>query len=219
MVRTQLCSLLAGVCLLSAIAFAQDDAPAPPAEFASTAALALPPAAQAPIAQVGYGQFGACQNSGPCQNCGGKGCAGGCCCTHFGDFGMYPCFHGAHGRLACGHHGHGMGYYACGGAAAVHRGYVGSVNAGDGYYPDLFYNYYAPQSAAGGVPTDMYPAPHYTPWPAIQTYYTYQLWLPHELMYEHHRTYLRQYNGGNGYTKTRVTYGGSPLRKLFETGF
>jgi hypothetical protein len=88
-----------------------------------------------------------------------------------------------------------------------------------GYQPDLFYNFYAPQAACGGVPTDMYPAPHDTPYPAIQTYYTYQPFLPHEFLYNHHRHYWRWYDGGYGATQTCVTWGGSPIRRVAEQGF
>jgi hypothetical protein len=87
-----------------------------------------------------------------------------------------------------------------------------------GYQPDLFYNFYAPQTACGGVPTDMYPAPHDTPYPAIQTYYTYQPFLPHEFLYNHHRQYWRWYDGGYGATQTCVTWGGSPIRRVAEQG-
>ena len=106
------------------------------------------------------------------------------------------------------YHGHGGCGHGCGhGGCCANCG--GSGN-------DLFYNYYAPQTGAeGGVPTDMYAAPHDTPHPAIQTYYTYQPWLPHEHLYHHNRSYL-QYNGDYGMTRTNVSWGSSPIIRHFD---
>ncbi len=114
-----------------------------------------------------------------------------------------------------GGYGGGQGYgcgQGCGG------GYAG-VGAGGGqswggYNPDLFYNYYVPQTGGdGGVPADMYPSPNATPAPAIQTYYTYQPWMPHEHLYEHNRRYIRYHSGGLGATAVQVQWGNSPLRR------
>lgn len=77
--------------------------------------------------------------------------------------------------------------------------------------PDLFHDYYAP-GACGGVPANMYPAPHRVPPVVGQTYYTYQPFMPHELLYQHHRAYYRYYNGGRGLTRTSVSWYRPPLR-------
>jgi len=96
------------------------------------------------------------------------------------------------------------------------HGYAGCPHGCGGSGNDLFYNYYAPQTGAGGgVPTDMYPAPHDTPSPTVQTYYTYQPWLPHEFLYEHNRTYT-QFHGPYGMTQTHVSWGGSPILRHFD---
>ena len=62
----------------------------------------------------------------------------------------------------------------------------------------LFHNMYTTgpsyQTAA------MYPAPHPTPRIAGHVFNTYQPFAPHQMMYEHHRTYYTPYGGpGNFY--------------------
>ena len=103
------------------------------------------------------------------------------------------------GHGCCGH---------CGGHGCPHCG--GSGN-------DLFYNYYAPQTGAGGgVATQMYPSPHATPDIVPQTYYTYQPWLPHEHLYHHNRQYTQYQDGGLGRTQTRVSWGASPIIRHYD---
>jgi len=77
--------------------------------------------------------------------------------------------------------------------------------------PDLFYNYYVPQTVCGGVPAKMYPCPLPTPPLVGHTYYTYQPLMPHEAMYPHKRVYHRYYDGGRGLTRTCVHWKRSPL--------
>ena len=48
--------------------------------------------------------------------------------------------------------------------------------------PDLFYNYYVP-GTCGGVPAAAYIAPVPVPPVVGHTYYTYQPFLPNELLY------------------------------------
>jgi hypothetical protein len=191
---------------------------------------------------------GSCQKGGCSQKgcgCGQRGCndcCPGCCvdwcpygrwCGHGKDIGWtfrcgdgilpkcdnvpkWHAYYYGHGHYGHGHH-HGHGHCnACGCWAG--RGYLGPSNMYEGQYADLFYNYYAPQGSSQGVPTDMYVCPHDTPWPAIQTYYTYQPWLPHEFLYNHHRTYQRYYSGGMGRNTTHVSWGGSPIRRVHEQG-
>ena len=106
--------------------------------------------------------------------------------------------------------------YGCGGHGCGHCGGHGCAVCG-GAGNDLFYNYYGPQTGAGGgVTTQMYAAPHETPHPAIQTYYTYQPWLPHEHMYHHNRKYTQCQDGGLGRTQTTVSWGGSPIIRHFD---
>lgn len=71
--------------------------------------------------------------------------------------------------------------------------------------PDLFYNYYA-QPGYGGLGAQMYPSPRPAPPLVGHTYVTYQPLMPHEFLYQHHRTYYRK-NPGAGWTRTSVTWG------------
>lgn len=176
---------------------------------------------------------------GKSSGCGKSGCEE-CTCTPY----LLNIFRGQHGCCGCGcsqcgyynwcGHGKPLGwslqngilprsprsrqwwnyYYGnrggCGAACGSCCGCGGSGN-------DLFYNYYAPQTGAGGgVPAEMYTAPHDTPRPAIQTYYTYQPWLPHEMLYEHNRSYTQFHDGCYGMTHTTVSYGGSPIIRHFD---
>ena len=86
------------------------------------------------------------------------------------------------------------------------------VNCRPQYYgqPELFYNYYVP-GTCGGVPANMYLAPQPVPQLVGHTYYTYQPFMPHELLYQHHRTYYRYYNGGRGLTRTSISWSRPPL--------
>jgi len=71
--------------------------------------------------------------------------------------------------------------------------------------PDLFYNFYVPPTA-GGVGAQMYLAPGPVPPHVGHTYYTYQPFMPHELLYKHKRTYHRYYNEGRGLTRTSIRW-------------
>ncbi len=76
--------------------------------------------------------------------------------------------------------------------------------------PELFHNYYVP-GTCGGVPAAMYLAPQPVPALVGHTYVTYQPLMPHELLYQHHRTYYRYYDGGRGLTRTHVSWSRPPL--------
>jgi hypothetical protein len=76
--------------------------------------------------------------------------------------------------------------------------------------PDLFYNYYVPPGGCPGVGAALYPAPRPTPVLVGHTYVTYQPLMPHEFLYQHHRTYYRR-NPGAGWTKTTVSWGNNLL--------
>ncbi len=113
--------------------------------------------------------------------------------------------HGAHG-YALHHHvnrspydgsyaGHGHGKYNALGNCN-HRNYADQ---------DLFYNYYVGNNC-GGMGAQLYLSPRPVPQFVGNTYITYQPLMPHEFMYDHHRTYHRYTNGGLGLTRTSVHY-------------
>jgi hypothetical protein len=71
--------------------------------------------------------------------------------------------------------------------------------------PDLFYNFYVP-GRCGGYPAEMYPVPYPTPPIAGHVYYTYQPFMPHEMMYRHSRHYFNRYDNGRGLNHTTVRW-------------
>lgn len=77
--------------------------------------------------------------------------------------------------------------------------------------PELFYNYYVP-GTCGGMPVALYLAPQPVPPVVGHTYFTYQPFLPHELLYEHHRSYHRYYDNGRGLTRTHISWYRPPVR-------
>jgi hypothetical protein len=77
--------------------------------------------------------------------------------------------------------------------------------------PELFYNYYVP-GTCGGNPAQLYLAPRPVPPYVGHTYVTYQPFMPHELLYQHHRRYYRYYNGGRGLTRTCIHWYRPPVR-------
>lgn len=189
------------------------------------------------VVQAGFSGCSSCQKGCGQKGCGQKGCGCGCgnggclqccpgCCVDWCPYGRW-CGHGKGLGWAfrCGNgflpqsdiwrgHRQGWGWGGGHGGGCCGGGYGGYGGTGAG----LFSNYYAPQGSGEGVATDMYPAPHDTPHPAIQTYYTYQPWLPHEHMYNHNRSYLRYYNGGMGRNLTNVTWGGSQIQRTHAQG-
>lgn len=69
---------------------------------------------------------------------------------------------------------------------------------------DLFYNYYAgPQPS--GAQANLYVSPLPVPENVGHTYNTYQPLYPHEMMYQHNRTWYT-HNPGAGWTRTKVRY-------------
>ena len=71
--------------------------------------------------------------------------------------------------------------------------------------PGLFHNYYVP-AGSGQFATQLYVAPLPVPTNVGHTYYTYQPLLPHELLYNHQRSYHRYSNGGRGFNRTSVKW-------------
>lgn len=81
--------------------------------------------------------------------------------------------------------------------------------------PDLFYNFYTAPTC-GGTGAEMYLAPQPVPAHVGHTYYTYQPLMPHEMLYQHRRTYNRYYDGGRGMNRTRVTWYTPPASGLYD---
>ncbi len=71
--------------------------------------------------------------------------------------------------------------------------------------PGLFYNYYVPPGASGGVAAQLYTCPRPTPRLVGHTYITYQPFMPHEFLHKHCRTYWRWHRGA-GVTRTSVIW-------------
>ena len=82
--------------------------------------------------------------------------------------------------------------------------------------PNLFYNFYAPEEC-GGLPATMYVAPQPVPASVGHTYITYQPMMPHEMLYPHHRSYYRYYDGGRGMTRAHVRYYRSPFSAQIQS--
>ena len=77
--------------------------------------------------------------------------------------------------------------------------------------PELFYNYYVP-GTCGGNPAQLYLSPRPVPAYVGHTYVTYQPFMPHEQLYQHHRRYYRYYNGGRGLTRTHISWYRPPVQ-------
>ncbi len=68
-----------------------------------------------------------------------------------------------------------------------------SAQTGKGNLPNYLFSQYTTQGQ-GGVTAGKYPAPHPVPPYVGESYYTYQPLMPHEMMYEHQRSYYNYYN-------------------------
>jgi hypothetical protein len=103
-------------------------------------------------------------------------------------------------------------------------GYLGGGYQGGGCVPweygnpDLFYNFYQ-NNNCGGAPAAMYLAPRPVPPMVGHTYYTYQPFMPHELLYPHHRTYRNWYDGGRGLTRAHATWYRSPITTVVKGAY
>ncbi len=75
---------------------------------------------------------------------------------------------------------------------------------------DLFYNYYVPPDPYWGLGAQAYVSPRPTPPWVGHTFVTYQPLMPHEFLYQHHRTYWRE-NPGAGHTRVHVSWGSGIL--------
>ncbi len=61
------------------------------------------------------------------------------------------------------------------------------------------------------MPAALYVAPRPVPPVVGQTYFTYQPFMPHELLYQHHRSYYRYYDCGRGLTRTHISWYRAPV--------
>lgn len=106
----------------------------------------------------------------------------------------------------------------CGGGLGLGMGGAGVLGLGSGHRavdysiydrsygrPDLFYNYYT-QGFANRANAQMYLCPHPIPPNVGHTFYTYQPFLPHHMMYPHIDKFHRYYDAGRGMNRTRASY-------------
>jgi hypothetical protein len=107
---------------------------------------------------------------------------------------------GANGVFAPGCRGCGHGAIGAGGQAM-------DMTMRDRSYgrPDLFYNFYT-QGYANRANAQMYLSPLPVPPNVGHTFYTYQPFMPHQMMYPHVDRFHRYYDGGRGTNRTRAVY-------------
>jgi hypothetical protein len=98
------------------------------------------------------------------------------------------------------------------------KSYVGDVPASEvcscNAHPsgtDLFYNYYT-QGGVNQTNAQMYLSPGPIPPNVGHTFYTYQPFYPHELMYSHKNRFHNYYDNGRGINRTRAVYYSPPVR-------
>ena len=108
--------------------------------------------------------------------------------------------------------------------APAAESYVGDMPVGDGCVvggaingrtygrPDLFYNYYT-QGHANQVNAQMYLSPLPVPPNVGHTFFTYQPFYPHEMMYWHKNRFHKYYDNGRGMNRTRAVYFSPPVRQ------
>lgn len=78
--------------------------------------------------------------------------------------------------------------------------------------PDLFYNYYT-QGDANATNAQMYLSPVPVPPNVGHTFYTYQPFYPHEMLYHHKDTFHNYYDNGRGLNRTKATYYSPPVKQ------
>ncbi|OYP31686.1 hypothetical protein [Rhodopirellula sp. MGV] len=81
--------------------------------------------------------------------------------------------------------------------------------------PDLFYNFYS-QGNCNAANAQMYVSPLPVPQFVGNTYFTYQPFYPHEMMYKHKDRYHNFYDNGRGLNRTKVKYSYPPVRTAIE---
>jgi hypothetical protein len=101
-----------------------------------------------------------------------------------------------------------IGDIARGGAANTDVGCVPRTYG----HPDLFYNFYT-QGNCNATNAQMYISPVPVPPNVGHTFYTYQPFMPHEMLYWHSDRYHNYYDGGRGMNHTKVHYFAPPVRQ------
>ena len=81
--------------------------------------------------------------------------------------------------------------------------------------PDLFYNYYT-QGNCNQTNAQMYLSPVPVPANVGHTFYTYQPFNPHEMLYWHKDRYHNYYDCGRGMNRTRAMYYSPPVRQAIS---
>jgi len=81
--------------------------------------------------------------------------------------------------------------------------------------PDLFYNYYT-QGNSNTTNAQMYLSPMPVPANVGHTFYTYQPFHPHHMLYAHKDRYHKYYDNGRGMNRTRATYSYPPIRTAWS---
>ncbi len=77
--------------------------------------------------------------------------------------------------------------------------------------PDLFYNYFT-QGYSNQTNAQMYLSPMPIPANVGHTFYTYQPFYPHHMLYAHKDRYHRYYDNGRGMNRTRASYYYPPVK-------
>jgi len=100
--------------------------------------------------------------------------------------------------------------------------YVGDIPSGTSFVgdcqprsygnPDLFYNYFT-QGHCNQVNAQLYVSPLPVPPNVGHTFFTYQPFNPHHMMYWHKDKFHRYYDNGRGMNRTRATYYSPPVRQ------
>ena len=121
-----------------------------------------------------------------CQNCGNGMCSNGMC---------------SNGKCRGGLFNH-----SCGNGECVPRGYG---------RPDLFFNYYT-QGNCNQAKAQMYLSPVPVPPNVGHTFYTYQPFYPHEMLYWHKDRFHHYYDNGRGMNRTKAVYYSPPLRQALS---
>lgn len=94
----------------------------------------------------------------------------------------------------------------CGGGAVDSFGMMAG-----GQVQPLFNNYFT-QGYANEAEAGLYIAPHGVPGWVGHTYYTYQPFYPHQMLYSHHDRYHSHYDNGRGMNRTSAHYYYPPVR-------
>lgn len=81
--------------------------------------------------------------------------------------------------------------------------------------PDLFYNYYT-QGYNNRVNAQLYVSPLPVPPNVGHTFFTYQPFYPHEMMYWHKNRFHNYYDEGRGMNRTKVRYYSPPVRQALS---